>query len=191
MDPVNTTMDWSPAESHPGDHNHSKSGDLIEVCDKEEERDRSSQRNEQRNPKKGGDEEKEDRKHLHNIGGVHALQHKKGSSVFASKPTAKRGREDDEDDVISDGQQDNIIVSQRTSKRKCDKAVKDRRVLGLAFFKLVERGGGEIRYDIKEDPWGLSRNGTVAKISRGMSTKRFDDEISMLHAAMGGTSLNQ
>ncbi|THV51895.1 hypothetical protein BGAL_0095g00110 [Botrytis galanthina] len=189
MDSIDIAMDWSPAETHPGDRNHLKSGDLIEVGDEEKKRDCSPRRNEQRNAKKGGDDKREDRKHRHSIVDVHALQHKKGSSVSASKPTAKRGREDDEDDVTPD-EQDNT-VNQRTSKRKCDKAVKDRRVLGLAFFELVERGGGEIRYDIKEDPWGLSKNGTVAKISRGMSKKRFDDEISMLDAAMGGTSLNQ
>ncbi|KAF7895333.1 hypothetical protein EAF00_007147 [Botryotinia globosa] len=189
MGSINITMDWTPAESHPGNHNHLKSGDLIEGGDKKEEPDRSPQKNEQRNAKKGGDDEKKDRKHRHNIVDIHALQHKKGSSVSASKPTAKRGREDDEDDVTSD-EQDNT-VNQRTSKRNCGKAVKDRRALGLAFFELVERGGGEIRYDIKEDPWGLSKNGTVAKISLGMSTKRFEDEMSMLDAAMGGTSFNQ
>ncbi|TGO16197.1 hypothetical protein BTUL_0031g00630 [Botrytis tulipae] len=190
MGSINITMDWTPAKSHAGNHNHLKTGDLIEVCNKEEERDRSPQRNEQRNAKKGRDDKKEDRKHRHNIVDVHALQHKKGSSVSASKPTAKRGREDDEDDETSDGQQDNT-VNQRASKRNRGKAVKDRRALGLAFFELVERGEGEIRYDIKEDPWGLSKNGTVAKISLGMSRKRFDDEMSMLDAAMGGTSFNQ
>ncbi|KAF7951159.1 uncharacterized protein EAE97_002710 [Botrytis byssoidea] len=190
MGSINTTMDWTPAESHPGDHAHLKSGDLIEVGDKEEEQDRSPQRNEQHNAKKGRDDKKEDRKRRHNIANVHALQHRKGPSVSTSKPTAKRGREDNEDDETSDGQQDNT-VNQRASKKNCGKAVKDRRVLSLAFFELVERGGGEIRYDIKEDPWGLSKNGTVAKISLEMSTKRFEDEMSMLDAAMGGTSFNQ
>ncbi|TGO54762.1 hypothetical protein BCON_0102g00190 [Botryotinia convoluta] len=182
-------MDWSPAESLSGDLNPLESGDSTELGDREEERGRSLQRKEQRNTKRGRDNKNEGRKHRHNVVDVNALQHKKGSSVSASKPTAKRGRDDDEGDMTSKRQQDNA-VDQRASKRKCDTSAKDRRILSSAFFELVERGGGEVRYDVKEDPWGLSKKRNLAKSSWEMSTKQFDDEMTMLDAAMVGTSLN-
>ncbi|KAF7918095.1 hypothetical protein BELL_0039g00260 [Botrytis elliptica] len=188
-DSMNITMDWSPAESLSGDLNPLKSGDSTEVSDREEEQGRRVQRKEQRNAKRGRDDKNEGREHRHNVVDVNALQPKKGSSLFALKPTAKRGR-DDEGDMTFKGQQDNA-VDQRASKRKCDNSAKDRRILSSAFFELVERGGGEIRYDVKEDPWGLSKKRNVAKSSWEMSTKRFDEEMSMLDAAMVGTSLNQ
>ncbi|KAF7912970.1 uncharacterized protein EAF01_001991 [Botrytis porri] len=211
------TMNWSPAESHPGVRHHLESGDLIEADDEMEERDRKPQRKEQRNAKKGRDVKKEGRKHRHTIADVKALQYKKGrvdkregrkqrhkiagsrplqfrksSPISVSKPTAKRSREDDGDDMTSDRKQENA-VNQRAIKRPCDKSVKDRTILGIDFFDLVERerDGGEIRFDIKEDPWGSSKSGSVTKISWGKNVKRFEDEMSMLDAAMGGTSLNQ
>ncbi|KAF5869972.1 uncharacterized protein Bfra_010117 [Botrytis fragariae] len=189
MDSMNITIGWSPAESRPGDLNPLKSDDSTEVSDREEERGRNLQRNEQRNAKRGQGDKNEGRKHRHNAVDVNALQHKKGSPVSASKPTAKRGRDDDEGDMTSKKQLDNTI-DQRASKRKCDNSAKDRRILSSAFFELVERGGGQIRYDVKEDPWGLSKKRNVAKNSWEMSTKRFDDEMTMLDAAMVGTSLN-
>ncbi|KAK6592872.1 hypothetical protein H4I96_11470 [Botrytis cinerea] len=177
-DSMNITMDWSPAETHPGDPNHLKSGNSKEAGDVGEERGRSLQRKEQY------------RRRLHNVDDVHAMQHKEASPTSVSKPTAKRSRDNEEDDITSKSKQDSP-VDQRASKRKCGNSAKDRRILSSAFFELVERGGGEIRYDVKEDPWGLSKRRNVAKSSWEMSTKRFDDEMFMLGAAMVGTSLKQ
>lgn len=154
-----------------------------------EERGHSLQKKEQCNAKRGRDDKKTDRRRLHNVDHVHAVQHKKASPTSVTKPTAKRSR-DNEGDITSKKQQDNA-VEQRASKRKCNNSAKDRRILSSAFFELVERGGGEIRYDVKEDPWGLSKRRNVAKSSWEMSTKRFDDEMFMLGAAMIGTSLKQ
>ncbi|KAM0161526.1 hypothetical protein ACHAQE_004081 [Botrytis cinerea] len=189
-DSMNITMDWSPAETHPGDPNHLKSGNSKEAGDVGEERGRSLQRKEQCNAKRSRDDKKTDRRRLHNVDDVHAMQHKKASPTSVSKPTAKRSRDNEEDDITSKSKQDSP-ADQRASKRKCGNSAKDRRILSSAFFELVERGGGEIRYDVKEDPWGLSKRRNVAKSSWEMSTKRFDDEMFMLGTAMVGTSLKQ
>ncbi|TGO25428.1 hypothetical protein BPAE_0080g00190 [Botrytis paeoniae] len=186
---IDTFTITSPAESLSGDLNPLESGDSTEVSDREEEQSRNLQRKKQRNAKRDRNDKNKGRKHRHNVVDIHALQHKKGSPASVSKPIAKRGRDDDEGDMISERQQNNT-VDQRASKKKCDISAKDRRILSDAFFELVEKGGGEIRYDVKEDPWGLSKKRNVAKGSWEMSTKRFDDEITMLDAAIIGTSLN-
>ncbi|TEY77405.1 hypothetical protein BOTCAL_0055g00130 [Botryotinia calthae] len=76
-DSMKIAMDWSPAETDLGDLNHLRSGDSKEVGDMEEERGRSLQRNEQCNAKRGRDDKKSDRRRLHNVDDVHAVQHKK------------------------------------------------------------------------------------------------------------------
>ncbi|KAF7951367.1 hypothetical protein EAE96_006682 [Botrytis aclada] len=181
-------MDLSPTESSPGDLNHLHSGDAMEVDNSEEEQGRSPHTKEQHGVKRGRDDETEGRMRHDNIADVHALQHKNGSSVSASNPTAKRRRDDDQDDMTPQREQNNA-VDQKESKRRCDGSSKDRRVLSGAFFRLVRRGGGRIQYDFWADPWGLIKKDGVPKRSWEMSPKQFDDEMSMLDAAMVGFTL--